>query len=166
MITFRQVDIENRSYYIFNDMINIKNFDPSLLNIDKISFKSIDVVAYHIKYIKMKSLDYVNIESANRLYLVFNNVNGYIEESNENKYFIFVSTKKNKEVLRKYTKLWDEIKNQIETINIGESIKYKKDFMKIRFESNDDLPLGKTLSIPCMIRVVKSVFQKDNKYYP
>ena len=38
--------------------------------------------------------------------------------------------------------------------------------MKIRFQSNDDLLLGKTLSIPSMIIVVKSVFQKDNKYYP
>ena len=38
--------------------------------------------------------------------------------------------------------------------------------MKIRFESNDDLPFSKILSIPCMIIVVKSVFQKENKYYP
>ena len=44
--------------------------------------------------------------------------------------------------------------------------KYKKDFMKIRFESNDDLPLGKILSIPSMIILVKSVFEKDNEYYP
>ena len=38
--------------------------------------------------------------------------------------------------------------------------------MKIRFESNDDLPLGKILSIPSMIIVTRSVFQEDNKYYP
>ena len=68
----------------------------------------------------MKSLDNENIDSANSLYLIFNNVDGYIEcnsteESNENKYLIFASTGKNKEVLKKYTELWDEIKNQIET---------------------------------------------------
>ena len=51
-------------------------------------------------------------------------------------------------------------------INDSEPIKYKKDFIKIRFESDDDLPLGKILSIPSMIIVAKSVFQKDNKYYP
>ena len=50
-------------------------------------------------------------------------------------------------------------------INDSEPIKYKKDFIKIRFESDDDLPLGKILSIPSMIIVAKSVFQKDNKYY-
>ena len=79
---------------------------------------------------------------------------------------IFASTNKNKKVLKKYTNLWNEIKNQIETIHGGKPIEYKKDFMKIRFESNDDLPLGKVLSIPVMIIVDRSVFQKDNNYYP
>ena len=120
----------------------------------------------------MKSLDHENIGSENPLCLVFNNVDGYIiEESYEYKYLIFASTNNNKKVLRKYTELYDEIKNQTETINGGKcnsikSIKYKKDPMKIRFESNDYLPLGKVLSIPILIIVVKSVFQKDNKYYP
>ena len=39
MITFKKINIENRPYYIFNDMINIKSFDPNLLSIDKISLK-------------------------------------------------------------------------------------------------------------------------------
>ena len=64
----------------------------------------------------MKSLDNENIDSVNSLYLIFNNVDGYIkcksiEESNENKYLIFASTDKNKEVLEEYTELWGEIKN-------------------------------------------------------
>ena len=45
-------------------------------------------------------------------------------------------------------------------------IKYKRDFMKISFGSDDDLPLGKILIIPKMIIVVRSVFQEDNNYYP
>ena len=93
MITFRQVNIKNRPHYFFNDMTNIKNFDPSLLDIDKISFKSTDDVIYDIEYIIMKSLDNENIDRANSLYLIFNNVDGYIEcnytqKSNENKYMI------------------------------------------------------------------------------
>ena len=58
----------------------------------------------------MKSLDNVNIQRGNPLYLVFNNVDGYIEESNGDKHLIFASTDKNKEVLEEYTELWDEIK--------------------------------------------------------
>ena len=60
-------------------MTNIKNLDPSLLDINIISFKSNDAVIYQIEYIRMKSLDNENIDSRNSLYLVFNNVDGYIE---------------------------------------------------------------------------------------
>ena len=79
---------------------------------------------------------------------------------------IFGSIDKSKEVLAKFTELWNEIKNQIETINVAESIKHKRDFMKIRLESDDDLPLGKVLGIPVMVVVTGSVFQEGNKYYP
>ena len=59
------------------------------------------------------------------LCLVFNDVDAYIiEESNEKKYLVFALTKNNKNVLANYRKLWNEIKNQIETITGGESIKY------------------------------------------
>ena len=101
MIIFRKINIKNGSYYFFNDMINIKHFDPNLLSIDKTSFKSIDAVTYHIKYITMKSFDHVNIDCENSLYLVFNNVDGYIiKENNEDKYLNFAFTNKNKEYYR------------------------------------------------------------------
>ena len=147
-------------------MISVKKFDPSFLNISKISFKSIDAVIYSIRYITMKSLDHVNIDSANSIYLVFNNVDGYIEESNGNKYLIFASTDKNKEILKNNTELWNEIDNQIETVNGGEPIEYKKYFTKIEFESDNDLRLGKISSTPNMIIFTGCVFQEDKKYYP
>ena len=90
-------------------MTNIKNFDPSLLSIDKISFKSTDSVIYDIKYFK-------NLNSADSLYIIFNNVDEYIEESNQNKYLIFASTDKNKKALENHTGLWDEIKYQINKV--------------------------------------------------
>ena len=78
-------------------MINIKNFDPSLLEINKLSCKKANINIHHIEFITMRSLDYVNINSGNPLYLIFNNVDGYvIEESNRDKYLIFASTNKNK----------------------------------------------------------------------
>ena len=80
MITFRQIDIEILPYYIFNDMTNIKYFDPNLFNINKRSFKNTDFVIYSIKYITMKSLDHENIDSENSFYIIFNNVDGYIIE--------------------------------------------------------------------------------------
>ena len=92
MKNLRQVNIKNRQNYFFNSMTNIKNVDPSLLSIDKISFKNTDSDIYDIKYFK-------NLDSANSLYLIFDNVDGYIEESNENKYLNFFSADKKKEAL-------------------------------------------------------------------
>ena len=113
----------------------------------------------------MKNLDHVNIDLKNSLYLVFNNVDGYTtEENNEDKRLIFDFPNKNKEILEKYKKLWNEIKNQIKkTINAVKSIQYKTDLMKIRFESDDDLPLGKILSIPIIV-ITGLVFQEGSKY--
>ena len=67
-------------------MINIKIFDANLLKIDKKSYKNTDI--YYIGYITIKDLDYVNIHSVNPLYLMFDKVDGYIDEKNGNKYLI------------------------------------------------------------------------------
>ena len=61
---------------------------------------------------------------------------------------IFVSTDKNKEALENYTELWDKTKDQIELRSGNKPTEYKNDFMKIRFDSGDNLPLVKILNIP------------------
>ena len=81
----KQTNIKNCPCYLFNDMINdminVKNFDPRLLEIRKLSFKGVFTVnIYYIKYITMKSLDDVNIGNEDIIYLIFINVNGYIAE--------------------------------------------------------------------------------------
>ena len=139
--TINQINIENRQGCFFNDMTNINDFDPSLLNIDEVLFKSNELFIYDIKYIK-------NLNSLNFLYLVFNNLDAYIEENGENRYLILASTEKNKIMLKNYTELWDDSKEQIELITGDRVIKYSKDFMKIRFKTNDNLPLNKIINIP------------------
>ena len=62
--------------------------------------------------------------------------------------WVFPFTGKNREALENYRGLWDEIKDQIETINGDNPIEYGKDFMKARFESNDDFHLNEILNIP------------------
>ena len=159
MKTIRQVNIENRQGYFFTSRTNIDDFDLSLLNIDIISFKSHELIMYGIKYIK-------NLNSLNTLYLVFNNLDAYIKKIGENKYLIFASTEKNKLMLKNYIELWDEIKKQIELITDNEIISYSKDFMKIRFKTNDDVPLNRIINIPVCVVTVSSVFKKVNEYYP
>ena len=55
-----QIDIKNRTYYFYNDMISIKKFDSNLLKIDKKSYK--DIRIYNIEYITIKKIyNYKNI---------------------------------------------------------------------------------------------------------
>ena len=79
---------------------------------------------------------------------------------------VFASTEKSKDALENYIELWDKVKDQIKTISGDNPIEYGKYFIKARFESKEDLPLGKILNIPVCIIVVKSVFERDNNYYP
>ena len=75
----KQIDIKNRTYYFYNDMINLKNFESILLKIDKKSNKNIGI--YNIGYITIKKIDDCeSIYSVNTLYLKVNHANGYIEE--------------------------------------------------------------------------------------
>ena len=144
MGNIKEINIKDQTHYFFDDIINIKDFDSNLLKVDKKSYKNTDI--YYIGYITMKDSDYVKINSVNPLYLIIDKIEGHFEEKNGNKYLILDSTDKNKEVLIKYTKLWDGIKNSIEKVNnkLGE---YEKDFMKIKFNSDDSLPLNKTLNL-------------------
>ena len=127
MGNIKQINIKNRTYYLFNDMNIIKNYDSSLLKIDKKSYRNIGI--YYIGYIAIKIIsDYEIMNSVNPLYLIIGETDGYIEENYGNKYLTFASTDKNKKVLEKYTKLResvtklrDEIRYHIQTINEGKS---------------------------------------------
>ena len=159
----KQINIKYRTYYFFNDMINIKDFDSSLLKIDNTSFKNTGM--YNVGYITIKKIDdYENINGINALYLMIGKVIGHIKENNENKYLIFYFSDENKEVLKKYKVLWDGIKNRIENKNDAEC-KYGKDFTKIRFDTDDDLPLIKPLNLLRLTMIVRSVFESESKFY-
>ena len=60
MGNIKEINIKNRTYF-FDDMINIEDFDPNLLKIDKKSYKNIDI--YYIGYITMKDSDHIKIKS-------------------------------------------------------------------------------------------------------
>ena len=73
----KQINIKNRTYYFYNDIIDLKNFKSNLLKIDKKSYKNIGI--YNIGYITIKKIDHCeNINSVNPLYLNITHANGYI----------------------------------------------------------------------------------------
>ena len=118
METIEQINIKNRTYYFYNDIIDIKNFDLSMLKLNKKPYKDIGI--YNIGYITIKKIgDCKNIYSVNPLYLRITHASGYIERSsdeevNENKYLIFDSMElhavdENKELLKKYNDVLMEL---------------------------------------------------------
>ena len=76
MTTTKELNIKNKTYYFWNDLINLKDFNPELLKLDK--KESINVNIYYIGYVT-KNADY-NIDSINPLYLLVDKLDGFMEE--------------------------------------------------------------------------------------
>ena len=164
MGTVKQIDIKNRTYYFYNDIIDLENFKWNLLKIDKKSYKDIGI--YIIGYITIKKIgDCENIYSINPLYLRITHANGYIEEINENRYLIFDSRDENKELLKKCNDVFNEIIGKIKKLS-NDECDYEKDYMKIKFDSDDNLPLNKPLKFHNITITIRSVFEEDGKLYP
>ena len=79
MITTRQMNIKNRTYYFYNDLINIKDFNARLLKLDKKTSMGLSI--YYIGYVTKKPK--WNVNSLNPLYLMINRIDGFIEEKIE-----------------------------------------------------------------------------------
>ena len=160
----KQIDIKSRTYYYYNYIIDIKNFDARLSKVDKKSYKNISI--YNIGYITFKKIDVrKNIYSANPLYLLINHASGYIEQKGMNNYLVFDSADENKEVLKKYNDVWNGIRDKIKEIS-SVNYDYEKDYMKIKFISDDNLPVNKPLKFLLMTITIRSVFEEDGKLYP
>ena len=88
----RQINIENWTYYFYNDQID---FDAKLLRIDKKDYKDIDI--YYIGYVTVKTMSNCNnINSVNPLHLMINKMIGCFEEKNGNKYLVLDDVDENK----------------------------------------------------------------------
>ena len=93
------------------------------------------------------------------------NANGYIEEINKDKYLVFDDTYENKELFKRYDDVFNGIMSKIKKID-DDWLEYSKDYMKIRFSSDDNLPLNKPLKFYNMTVTIRCVFSEDNKLYP
>ena len=158
MSEVKELNIKNRTYYYFNDIINIKDFHSNLLRIDKKRYKDIDI--YYIGYIAVKKIgDCENIHSVNPLYLIIYSATGYFKEKYGEKYLILDSTEK-------YDEVCSGIKKEIEKINGGKELFYEKNHVRIGVKTDDDVPLDKELKLPSLTIIIRCVFQNGNKFQP
>ena len=151
-MAIRQLNIESRTYYFCNDLINIKNFNSNNLKLDKKSVLGNDV--YYIGYITKKPQ--WNVNSVNPLYLKINKLKGHFEEVDGDKYLIISS--ENGDIMQKYPEVFDVIKEIIRKINdYSYPIKYDDNYMKINFNTNDNIIINKIIYFPTITITIRSV---------
>ena len=124
MVT-KQLDIKNRTYYFFNDLIWLDDFNPNLLKLDKKLFEDMNI--YYIGYVT-KNPEY-SIDTVNLLFLIIKELEGYVEEYNGSKYLTITLTPNN-QVSIDYAKVWYGISEQIKKINGGSVNEWDKDYMQ------------------------------------
>ena len=107
----KDMDIKNWIYYLFNDIINIENFNQNNIIIDE---KYKNILTYYIGYVAIK--EYLKHYSVNSLYLTFRNVNEYFEEINKRKFLTLVPTNERKEKIEKYEEMWIKTRDLIRSV--------------------------------------------------
>ena len=162
MAEVKELNIKNRTYYFFDDIIDIRNFHSNLLKTYKKPYNDvdIDIDIYCIGYITIKKFsDCENIYIVNPLYLIIHSATGYFKEKYGEKYLIINSTEK-------YEEVFSRIKPEIETINNGKELLYEKNYAKIEVNTDNDLPLKKKLKFPTLTIIIRCAILKSNKLYP
>ena len=82
MGSVKEISIKERTYYFYNDIIDLKTFDSKNLKLDKKTYKVLDI--YNIGYVTKKKIgDCYDVNSVNPLYLRINNASEYIEEKGQ-----------------------------------------------------------------------------------
>ena len=107
---------------------------------------------------------FVKIYSVNPLYLIFRYMRGYFEEINGNKYLRLGPTNESKEKI-KNEDLWIKVRDLIRSITKN-SDDYDEKYIKIKFDSDDELPLNKMIEIPTIAIVIRAIFVENSKDYP
>ena len=149
----KQLNIKEKEIHVFTDMININNYDSRLFLIDRTAMDH-DFIIYYVKYLK-------NSNTFDNLYLVFNDLDAMFEESGKNECLIISLREKNRIMLKNYSNVFDNIAEQIELMT-GDNIQYRKDILKIKFKTNDDLPFNKIINFPVCVINLSSIFKQEN----
>ena len=157
------ISIKDRSYYFYNDVINLDEFDGNKIKADRKNFNYIDI--YYLGYEHKKKIAECNeINSVNRLYLRITDVKGqFKKDKSDNAWYLIIFSNEN--VLRIFANIWESIRTKSEE-NTGGIVQYDKDYMRIKFESNDNLPTEKTVNIRSATIIIRRDFAQYGKFYP
>ena len=164
-MTTKQLDIKNKTYYFYNNLINVSNFEPVNLKLDKKTWKDIDI--YYLGYVDKSKPSEWRINSVNPLFVIFNKVFCFVGRKNSIKYSKIDKGMGNlsDSILNKWEQVFSSIKYHInKTDNID--VNFDSDYDKIKFVTGDSLPLGKLIYFPTLTVVIRCVFKQGDIFYP
>ena len=157
----KQINIKNRTYYFYSDIIDLDEFDESKIKVDKKDFNDIDI--YYLGYEHKKKISECNvINSINPFYLRTVDMNGQFEKGKDDAWYLIIS---DDDVFKKHVDIFESIKNKV-TEKTWDAVEYDKDYMKIKFESNNILPASKDVNIRMATIIIRAILVQDGKYYP
>ena len=159
----KQINIKNRSYYFYNDITDFDEFDESKIKVDKKDFNDIDIYYLGYEY-KKKNTECNVINSVNSLYLRIKDIKGQFKKGKDDNVWCLIISG-DADILRKFANIWKSIRANIEE-NADDIVHNDKDYMKIKFESNDNLPTDNIINMHQVTIIIRLVFQKGKKLYP
>ena len=151
--------IKTKSDYYWDDMDYLDDFDMKLIKVVKRESR-IGVDIYYIGYV-VEPEDGIN--SINPLYLIVKRFLGRIEKIEGSSDSYLVVDENNKEVINVFDKLRKFIKYEITVGNEDNKI---REYNKLRFSSDVDLPLDTLMECHMLTIFINCVIEKDNKHYP
>ena len=159
----KQINIKNRIYYFYNDVIDLDEYDESKIKVDKKkNFNDIDI--YYLGYEHKKKITECNeINSVNPLYLRIKDMKGQFKKGKgDNLWYLIIFA--DADILGKFTNIWKSIRAKIEE-NTGGIVQYDKDYMKIKFQSSDNLPTDNIVNMHLVTIIIRSVFAQNDEFY-
>ena len=155
----KSLEIKNTSYY-YDDIVHADEFDKNLIKVDKRESR-IGAAVYYIGYIVNKPQ--YNINSVNPLCLILKDVKCTVEkiEGSSDRYLVIDLS--NKDVLNVFDDMFNFISNKINKIDGDDKNVYG--YVRLKFNSDVDLPLDKLIRFHTLTVIVACVFRKVNKFY-
>ena len=167
--------IKTRTNYNWDDIVYINDFDSNLLEVIKRESR-IGADIYYIGYVLNPNYDYNTINS---LYFIINRLIGYIEEieGSDDKYLVLTKSMRNRKKIHSFDNGWSHIEHKINPDSFNNNNNNNnnnnsnnnnniKDYDKLRFKSDIDLPTDTLTEFRSLVINVSCVVEKDGKYYP
>ena len=155
-MSIESLKIKNQSYYYWNDIVYIDDFDIKYLKINKRESR-VEIDIYYIGYV-LYNLEYIS-NSVVPLYSYVKSLIGSVEKINNSNDRYLVIDKSNLEVINVFNTIKEYIKDKMNVSKID-------GFDKIKFSSDIDLPLGKLIKFKVLTIIIKCIIKKNDKYYP